>query len=165
MGIASGTVEGRGGSDCRSTPYECTSTRAIAVTMHDDVMDALIRAMILVDHPYQQRQRERGRLDLRRSHGMRTIETALWPPASPAANVGVGVFLGDVTLPPLADLVEGERVTLEEPSELQAKATSRVIELDGRLVWFAEIDNPDAIEATYPDSSDAPASIRHPAKA
>lgn len=62
---------------------------------------------------------------------MRTIATALWPPASPAAGVGVGVCLGDVTLPPLAVLVEGERVTLEEPNELQAEATLRVIELDG----------------------------------
>lgn len=96
---------------------------------------------------------------------MRTIETALWPPASPVADVGAGVLLGDVTLPPLADLFGGERVTLEEPNEVQTKATPRVIELDGRLVWFAEIDNPDAIEATYPDSSDVPASIRHPAKA
>ena len=79
--------------------------------------------------------------------------------------MGDGVFLSDVTLPPLADLVEGEGVTLEEPNELQAKSTPRVIELDRRLVWFAAIDNPDAIDATYPDSSDVPASTRHPAKA
>lgn len=79
--------------------------------------------------------------------------------------MGDGVFLGDVTLPSLADLVEGARVTLEEPNKLQGKATLCVIELDGQLAWFAEIDNPDAIEATYPDSSDVPASTRHPAKA
>lgn len=56
-------------------------------------------------------------------------------------------------------------MTLEEPNKLQGKATLCVIELDGQLAWFAEIDNPDAIEATYPDSSDVPASTHHPAKA
>jgi hypothetical protein len=96
---------------------------------------------------------------------MRTIETALWPLEKPAADVGVGVFLGDVTLPALADLVEGERVLLMEPNELQAEAILRAITLDGRRVWFAEIGNPDAIQVVYPDSSDAPATTRHPAQA
>lgn len=55
-------------------------------------------------------------------------------------------------------------MTLADPNELQAKATLRVIELDGRLAWFAKTDNPDTIVATYPDSSDVPASTRQPAK-
>ncbi|MBF6590452.1 MAG: hypothetical protein IVW57_07955 [Ktedonobacterales bacterium] len=90
---------------------------------------------------------------------MRTIETALWPLEKPTADVGVGVFLGDVTLPSLADLVEGERVLLVEPNELQAEGTLRMVELGGRHVWFAEIGDPDAIRVIYPDS---PVSTRHP---
>jgi hypothetical protein len=87
---------------------------------------------------------------------MRTIETALWPLEKPAAEAGVGVFLGDVTLPVLADLMEGERVILEEPNELRAEGVLRVVELDGRRIWFAELSDPDAIEVIYPDQSLSP---------
>jgi hypothetical protein len=65
---------------------------------------------------------------------MRTIETALWPLEKPVADIGVGVFLGHVTLPALADLVEGERVVLLEPNELRAEAALRRVEIDGRRV-------------------------------
>jgi hypothetical protein len=84
---------------------------------------------------------------------MRTIEITLWPLEQPTAEVGVGVFLGDVTLPALADLVEGERVLLVEPNELRAEGTLRVVDLDGRRVWFAELCDPDAIEVIYPGQS------------
>lgn len=92
----------------------------------------------------------------------------MWPLEKPAPDVGVGVFLGDVTLPSLADPVEGERVLLVEPNELQAECTLRRLELGGRHVWFAEIGDPDAIQVIYPESSDvpdAPTNSRHPAKA
>ena len=94
---------------------------------------------------------------------MRTIETALWPTEQPTVDMGMGVFLGDVDEPRLADLTEGERVVLVDPNELQAEATLRTIELGGRLVWFAEIGDPDSIQVIYPkapESSDTP-SIRH----
>jgi hypothetical protein len=88
---------------------------------------------------------------------MRTIETALWPLEQPAADTGIGVFLGDVHEPRLADLTEGEHVMLVEPNELQAEGTLRIIELDGRRVWFAEIGDQDAIHVIYPDSPESPA--------
>lgn len=34
-------------------------------------------------------------------------------------------------------------------NELQAEATLRTFEVDGRRVWFAEIGDPDAIRVTY----------------
>jgi hypothetical protein len=93
---------------------------------------------------------------------MRIIETALWPLEKPMAQMRVGVFLGDVTLPALSDLVEGERVVLVEPNELQAEGTLRLVELGGRRVWFAELIDPDAIEVIYPGQT---AGSRHPAQA
>ncbi len=93
---------------------------------------------------------------------MRTIETALWPLEKPAADMGVGVFLGDEHAPTLADLTDGERVLLVEPNELQAEGTLRMLELGGRRVWFAEIGDPDAIQIIYPDSM---VSSRHPSGA
>jgi len=84
---------------------------------------------------------------------MRTIETTLWPLEQPAANVGIGVFLGDAYEPALANLTEGERVFLVEPNELQAEGTVHTIDLDGRQVWFAEIGDPDAIRVVYPGLS------------
>lgn len=59
---------------------------------------------------------------------MRTFDIALWPLVSPAADVGVGVFRGEVNPPTLADLAEGERVLLVEPNELQAAGAVRMIE-------------------------------------
>ncbi len=93
---------------------------------------------------------------------MRTIETSLWPLEKPTADVGIGVFLGEVQAPALADLMDGERVLLVEPNELQAEGTLHTIELGGRQLWFAEIGDPDAIQVIYPDST--PRS-RHPAEA
>jgi hypothetical protein len=87
---------------------------------------------------------------------MRTIETTLWPLEKPVAEAGVGVFLGDVALPALADLVEGERVVLVEPNELRAEGTLRLVVLDGRRVWFAELIDPDAIEVIYPGQAVSP---------
>jgi hypothetical protein len=82
---------------------------------------------------------------------MRTIETALWPLEKPAADVGVGVFLGEAQTPGLADLIEDECVLLVEPNELRAEGTVRRIEVSGRQWWFAEIADPDAIEVIYPE--------------
>jgi hypothetical protein len=96
---------------------------------------------------------------------MRTIEIALWPLEQPAEDMGVGVFIGDVNEPTLVGLKDGEHVLLVEPNELQAEGILRRIELNGRHVWFAAIGDPDAIRVIYPESSDAPESIRHPAKA
>ena len=93
---------------------------------------------------------------------MRTIESALWPLEKPAADVGVGVFLGEAQEAALADLVEGERVIVLEPNELRAEGTLRLIELDGRRVWFAEIGDPDAIQVIYADSA---THSRHPTQA
>lgn len=84
---------------------------------------------------------------------MRTIETALWPLEKPSPNVGLGVFLGAVHAPALADLCEGERVLLVEPNELQAEATVRKVEVDGRTFWFGEIGDRDAIQVIYPGAS------------
>ncbi len=84
---------------------------------------------------------------------MRTIETALWPLEKPAADVGVGVFLGEAQTPGLADLTEGERVLLVEPNELRAEGIVRKIEVGGRQWWYAEISDPDAIEVIYPESA------------
>lgn len=50
-------------------------------------------------------------------------------------------------------------------NELQAEATLRTFELDGRRVWFAEISDPDAIRVIYPGASEAPAGAQHPTKA
>jgi hypothetical protein len=88
---------------------------------------------------------------------MRTIETTLWPLERPAANLGVGVFLGDMHDPALAGLVDGERVLLVEPNELQAEGTARLVELGGQRVWFGEIGDLDAIQVIYPDPTDATA--------
>lgn len=96
---------------------------------------------------------------------MRTIETALWPLEQPVANMGVGVFLGDVRDQTLADLKEGERVLVVEPNELQAEGTLRTMEFGGRRVWFAEIDDPDAIQVIYPDSTNAPGGSQRRAEA
>jgi hypothetical protein len=82
---------------------------------------------------------------------MRTIETALWPLERPAANMGLGVFLGDEHAPGLAGLTEGERVLLVEPNELQAAGTVHTVQVAGRRVWFAELDDPDAIQVIYPE--------------
>lgn len=84
---------------------------------------------------------------------MREIETPLWPLEKPAAEMGVGVFLGIEQDPMLADLTEGERVVLVEPNELQAEATVHTVELGGRRVWFAELIDPDAIEVIYRDAT------------
>jgi hypothetical protein len=81
---------------------------------------------------------------------VRTIETALWPLEKPTADVGVGVFLGDVHTSAPADLREGERVLLVEPNELQAEAIVRMVELNGRRWWFGDIGDPDAIQVIYP---------------
>jgi hypothetical protein len=83
---------------------------------------------------------------------MHTIETSLWPLEQPTMEMGVGVFLGEVHAPALANLSEGERVLLVEPNELQAEGILRLLELGGRRVWFAEIGDPDAIEVIYPGS-------------
>jgi len=93
---------------------------------------------------------------------MRTIETALWPLEKPATETGVGVFLGEERAPALADLAEGERVLLVEPNELQAEGILRLLEVDGRRVWFAEIGDPRAIQVIYPNST---VSSQHPAEA
>ncbi|HEV2238289.1 MAG TPA: hypothetical protein VGR57_16625 [Ktedonobacterales bacterium] len=74
----------------------------------------------------------------------------------------LGVYLGEVTLPALAELVEGERVMLVEPNELQAEGIVRLLKLDGRRVWFAELLDPDAIEVIYPSQTEG---LRHPAQA
>lgn len=88
---------------------------------------------------------------------MRTVETTLWPLEKPAADVGVGVFLGAflgaLHTPGLTDLAEGERVLLVDPNELRAEGTARKIEVGGRQWWFAEIADPDAIEVIYPESA------------
>jgi hypothetical protein len=84
---------------------------------------------------------------------VRTIETALWPLEKPAADVGVGVFLGETQTPELADLMEGERVLLVEPNELRAEGTMRKITVSGKQWWFAEIADPDTIEVIYPESA------------
>ena len=84
---------------------------------------------------------------------MRTIETALWPLEQPAAGMGVGVFLGNEQAPELAGLMEGERVLLVEPNELQAEGTVHTVELSGRRVWFAELSHPDAIQTIYPSTT------------
>ncbi len=84
---------------------------------------------------------------------MRTIETSLWLLEKPAADVGVGVFLGEAQSPGLADLTEGERVLLVEPNELRAEGAVRKITVGGRQWWFAEIADPDAIEVIYPESA------------
>jgi hypothetical protein len=60
---------------------------------------------------------------------MRTIETALWPLERPAADMGLGVFLGDEHAPELAGLTEGERVLLVEPNELRAEGTVHALKL------------------------------------
>jgi len=65
----------------------------------------------------------------------------------------------------LADLREGERVLLVEPNELEAEATVRTIEVDGRRWWFGEIGDPDAIQVIYADASDPTARARHSAGA
>lgn len=137
---------------------------AIEVTLRDEALDALIRAMTIVDNPYQQKRPEPviwiggGQ----RSQRMHTIETALWPLEKPAADMGIGVFLGEERAPALADLTEGERVLLVEPNELQAEGTLRLLDLGDRRVWFAEIGDPSAIQVIYPDST---ISSRHPAEA
>jgi hypothetical protein len=83
---------------------------------------------------------------------MRTIETTLWPLEKPAADVGVGVFLGEAQSPGLADLTEGERVLLVEPNELRAEGIVRKVAVGERQWWFAEISDLDAIEVIYPES-------------
>lgn len=131
-------------------------------TVCDDALDALIRTVTVVDHPYQQTW-----LQLAiwiRERRMRTLVTALWPLEQPAADVGVGVFLGEVKRPALADLVEGERVLLVEPNELEAEGTLLVLELDGRRVRFAAIGDPDAIRVIYPESPETPTSTRRPSE-
>ena len=85
---------------------------------------------------------------------MRTIETALWPLEKPGRDMGLGVFLGEAHSPALANLVEGERVLLVEPNELQAEATLRKVELDGRTFWFGEIGDRDAMQVIYPGDPD-----------
>lgn len=88
---------------------------------------------------------------------MRTIEAALWPLEKPADPFGLGVYLGEEHAPDLDNLQDGERVMLVEPNELCAAATVHRLTLDGRLVWFAEIGDREAIEVIYPDSqADAP---------
>jgi hypothetical protein len=93
---------------------------------------------------------------------MRTIEATLWPLEKPAAEMDMGVFLGEERAPALADLSEGERVLLLEPNELQAEGTPRLLELGGRRVWFAEIGDPSAIQVIYRDST---VNSHHPTEA
>jgi hypothetical protein len=76
--------------------------------------------------------------------------------------VGVGVFLGEERAPALADLAEGERVLLVEPNEPQAEGVLRLLEMDGRRVWFADLGDPRAIHIIYPNST---VSSRRPAEA
>lgn len=87
---------------------------------------------------------------------MRTIETALWPLEKPTEHIGLGVFLGEEQAPALVGLYEEERVLLVEPNELQAEGTVRKIAVGGRIFWFGEIGNRDAIQVIYPDAA-APA--------
>jgi hypothetical protein len=84
---------------------------------------------------------------------MRVIETALWPLEKPADELGLGVFLDEESAAALAGLMEGERVLLVEPNELQAEAVARLVEIGGRRFWFGEIGDECAIQVIYPDSS------------
>jgi hypothetical protein len=71
----------------------------------------------------------------------------------PAADVSLGVFLGEAQARGLADLAEGERVLLVEPNELRAEGTVRKVNVGERQWWFAEIGDPDTIEVIYPESA------------
>ena len=57
----------------------------------------------------------------------------------------MSVYLNVADAPELAGLNEGERVLLVEPNELEAEGVARLIEIDGRRYWYAEIGNHDAI--------------------
>lgn len=69
---------------------------------------------------------------------MRVLETTISLP-EPHAPYGQGVYLGLVGDADLADLVEGERVTLVEPYDVQIEAiVHKVTVADNRLLWFGE---------------------------
>lgn len=85
---------------------------------------------------------------------MRTIETRLWPLEEHAeASIGLSVYLNVADAPELAGLTEGERVLLVEPNELEADGVARLIKIDGRRFWYAEIDSRDAIRVIYRESA------------
>ena len=85
---------------------------------------------------------------------MRTIETTLWPlEEHREAGVGMSVYLNTADAPELAGLTEGERVLLVEPNELEAVGLARLIEIDGRRYWYAEIGSQDAIKVIYRESA------------
>ena len=85
---------------------------------------------------------------------LRTIETTLWPlEEHPEAGIGLSVYLNAADAPELAGLTEGERVLLVEPNELQADGIARLIEIDGRRYWYAEIGSRDAIQVIYRESA------------
>ena len=85
---------------------------------------------------------------------MRTIETTLWPlEEHPAAGVGLSVYLNAADAPELVGLTEGEHVRLVEPNELEVEGVARLIEIDGRRYWYAEIGSRDAIRVIYRESA------------
>ena len=85
---------------------------------------------------------------------MRTIVTTLWPlEEHPEAGIGLSVYLNVADAPELAGLTEGERVLLVEPNELEADGVARLIVIDGRRYWYAEIGSRAAIRVIYRESA------------
>lgn len=84
---------------------------------------------------------------------MRTIETALWPPDLPT-GLGKGVYIGIEGEPQVANLMEGERVLLVEPNEVQIEAILHKVTLNDRVVWFGKFQGEFEViyqEAVNPD--------------
>jgi hypothetical protein len=79
---------------------------------------------------------------------LREILTALWPLQKPNPDWGFGVFLNVEDADEMKELTEGQHVKLAEPPELVVEdAVLHKIKVDdGRVFWFAEIGEEDAIQ-------------------
>lgn len=69
---------------------------------------------------------------------MRIVETALWP-LEELEPFGKGVYIGQEQRPDLAGLIEGERVLLVEPNEVQIEGIVHKVTLNGRVLWFGAL--------------------------